>query len=292
MNKPTSIGLYLTGIVMVAFLLVAYFNLTALLAPWVVLPAPADITTAFTLATMLFSLCHAAAILRWRNALTFFGLSTVISWSFEEIGVRTGMIYGAYHYTELLGPKLGNVPLLIPLAWFMMIYPSYIIANLIIDGDIRPTQWTIRRMLWRALAAGMVMTAWDLVIDPGMSAPGGAWVWEQGGPYFGVPLQNFAGWLLTTITVYFCYGLWERQSRLQDAPAVPQWFGSLPPVVYGMITFRYIIENEQGVLGVVALFAMGFPCLMAIWRHFDRDRSRPSSTSYIDAKTIEQGIYQ
>lgn len=281
MNKPQAIGPFLKGIVIVAFLLVAYCNLVALVAPWVVLPAPADLTTAFTLATMLFSLCHAAAILRWRNALIFFGLSTVISWSFEEIGVRTGLIYGAYHYTDLLGPKLGHIPVLIPLAWFMMIYPAYVIATLILDGTIRPTQWTTLRILGRALTAGMVMTAWDLVIDPGMSAPGGAWVWEQGGPYFGVPLQNFAGWLLTTITVYFCYGWWERRSRLQGAPAVTQWFGILPPVAYGMITFRYIIENEQGVLGVVALFAMGFPCLIAIWRHFDRARSGARSTSRV-----------
>ena len=35
----------------------------------------------------------------------------------EEIGVRTGFIFGAYHYSDQLGPKIGHVPLLIPLTW-------------------------------------------------------------------------------------------------------------------------------------------------------------------------------
>ncbi len=277
MNERKSISRSWLGVVVVAFIVVAYVNLTILVEPWVALLPPVDLTIALTLTTLVFSLLHAAALLRWKNALIFFALSSVISWTFEEVGVRTGLIYGAYHYTDALGPKLGNVPLLIPLAWFMMIYPSYLIANLILDGDIRPTQGTTLRILGRALIAGMVMTAWDLVIDPGMSSPGGAWVWEQGGAYFGVPLQNFAGWLLTTVTVYFCYGLWERRSRWQGAPAVPAWFGVLAPVVYGMMTFRYVVESAGNVFGLIALFAMGLPFLLALWRHFASGRSRPST---------------
>lgn len=82
----------------------------------------------------------------------------------EEIGVRTGFIYGHYHYSNMLGPKLGSVPVIIPLAWFMMIYPSWRVAGVLarainIDSLLgRSTQ---------ALIAAMVMTAWDMVMDPG-----------------------------------------------------------------------------------------------------------------------------
>jgi uncharacterized membrane protein len=93
----------------------------------------------------------------------------------EEIGVRTGLIYGHYHYSNMLGPKLSSVPIIIPLAWFMMIYPSWRVAGVLaraIDSDSllgRSTQ---------ALIAAMVMTAWDMVMDPGNTAAGlgmGAW---------------------------------------------------------------------------------------------------------------------
>lgn len=276
LGRPDGLRLNGLSLVTVTFLLVAYVNLASLVEPWVALPTLLDLTIALTLTTMLFSLLHAAALFGWRSALLFFGLSAVVSWLFEEIGVRTGLVYGAYHYTDLLGPKLGHVPLLIPLAWFMMIYPSYLIANLLVDGDIRPRHATILHILGRALVAGLVMTAWDLVIDPGMSAPGGAWVWEQGGAYFGVPIQNFFGWLLTTVTVYACYGLSQRRMRLSGVSAVPAWFGLLPPVVYAMMTLRYIVENEGGVFGIVALFAMGLPCLLAFWRAGERGRVCPN----------------
>ena len=59
---------------------------------------------------------------------------TVTSWTFEEAGVLTGLVYGPYHYTATLGPWLGSVPILIPLAWFMLVYPSYVVANLIGHG--------------------------------------------------------------------------------------------------------------------------------------------------------------
>jgi uncharacterized membrane protein len=38
-----------------------------------------------------------------------------------------------YHYTDKLGYKfLELVPLIIPVAWFMLSYPSFIIANRLI----------------------------------------------------------------------------------------------------------------------------------------------------------------
>ncbi|MEI9965945.1 MAG: carotenoid biosynthesis protein [Caulobacteraceae bacterium] len=46
----------------------------------------------------------------------------VISFIMEEAGVRTGLVFGHYHYSDLLGHRLGHVPLLIPLGWFMMVY--------------------------------------------------------------------------------------------------------------------------------------------------------------------------
>jgi uncharacterized membrane protein len=42
----------------------------------------------------------------------------------------------------------------------------------------------------QAAIAAMAMTAWDVVMDPGMAAAGN-WIWENGGGYFGVPLHNY-----------------------------------------------------------------------------------------------------
>lgn len=257
----------------IAFAVVVYINGARFLAPWISLPVSS--TVALTLATVVFSVLHAAWLLGSRGAGVFFAVSAAVSWAFEELGVVTGLIYGRYHYTDLLGPKLGHVPLLIPLAWFAMIYPSYLIAAVLTEGRLRPRRWGVGPLVWRAVLAGLVMTAWDVVIDPGMALPGGSWVWEEGGPYFGVPLQNFAGWLLTTGVVYLLFGLWDRRqvgrarAKAGEPAAPPLGLGALPLLMYALMALRYVVTNDRGILGVVALFAMGVPVLVALGRLLD-----------------------
>jgi len=165
---------------------------------------------------LLFSLWHASVALGVRLTLAFFAITTVTSWIFEEIGVVTGLVYGSYHYTATLGPWLGSVPVLIPLAWFMLVYPSYVVANLIVDGWPVGTPGGRGHLVRLALVGALVMTAWDLVVDPILSGPTvGAWVWERGGPYYGVPVQNYLGWIVTTFTAYVLYRSVERRWTLQ-----------------------------------------------------------------------------
>jgi len=165
---------------------------------------------------LLFSLWHASIALGVRLTLAFFAITTVTSWIFEEAGVVTGLVYGSYHYTATLGPRFGSVPVLIPLAWFMLIYPSYVVANLIVHGWPVGTPGGRGHLVRLALVGALVMTAWDLVVDPILSGPTvGAWVWEGGGPYYGVPVQNYVGWIVTTFTAYLLYRSVERRWTLQ-----------------------------------------------------------------------------
>jgi uncharacterized membrane protein len=192
-----------------------------------------------------------------------FFATALITCSFEQAGVATGVIYGAY-YSGMLGAKLGAVPVLIPLAWFMMMYPSYLVATLIVDGRILPQRTDLARLLTRALVAAMVMTAWDAVIDPGMSKAG-YWTWEHGGSYFGVPRQNFVGWVATTFVVYTAFGLIQRRLR-PDIQQTHDWFGLLPIIAYASVTLTQVANQEIGPSSVIALFAMGFPVLISFVR--------------------------
>ncbi|HEY3342117.1 MAG TPA: carotenoid biosynthesis protein [Anaerolineae bacterium] len=140
----------------------AYPALRATFLPLVALPALPNATPIATVALLLFCLLHGYYTQGAANILLFFAISAVVSWTLEEVGVRTGLIYGPYHYSDLLGVKLGEVPLLIPLAWFMMIYPSHVLANLIVDQRPISRRGSARHVLAISLVAATVMTAWDL----------------------------------------------------------------------------------------------------------------------------------
>ena len=146
----------------------------------------------------LFALLHAWMAWGGLRAGALLALTAVLSWAFEAVGVATGWIYGPYHYTELLGPRLAGVPLLIPVAWFMMSYPSLVMARALLRPRAAHSAWRLAGL------AAVVMTAWDLVMDP-LMARIGFWVWELEGAYFGVPIQNFFGWLLTTFTFFWLH---------------------------------------------------------------------------------------
>jgi uncharacterized membrane protein len=216
-----------------------------------------------------FSLSHAIYKLGLCHALAFLALATLVSLAFEAVGVATGAIYGPYHYTDSLGLRLFQVPLVVPMAWFMVIYPSYVLANYLADGCVvsRPKPSSTRVAGLAALSA-MLMTAWDLAVDPQMVMYG-HWVWHVEGAFFGIPVQNFVGWLATTLTVYLAYRALEARWPPRPWGTASSAFDRLPLFVYGMLAIGYTIGYTllgRPALAIVAFFAMGTPCLAALLR--------------------------
>ncbi|MGZ6267448.1 MAG: carotenoid biosynthesis protein [Candidatus Limnocylindrales bacterium] len=253
----------------VLFGLFAYEGvLRALLLGIVRLPLlPGGLTTLTTIVAAS-SLAHAWYSLGGRNTLVFFGLSAAISWAYEQAGVATGLIFGAYHYTDYLGARLGDVPLLIPLAWFMMIYPSYVIANLALEGRALGTPAGTGRLIRLAAASAIVMTIWDLVIDPILSGTAvRAWIWESGGPYFGIPVHNYVGWLLTTFTVYLAYRAIEQRFAPTPMGPVTRGVVTLPVATYGVMLASDLLSGlAPAGLAFIGVAVMGAPLAIVAWR--------------------------
>jgi putative membrane protein len=135
------------------------------------------------------------SVLGWGRA-TSIGLAiAVMGWTAEFIGSRTGFPFGRYRYTDRLQPQLGHVPLLIPLAWLMMLPPAWGVASLITGG----------RGLPFILVSALALTVWDLYLDPQMVG-WRLWVWEKPGGYYGIPWINYLGWMLASgiMTAVLC----------------------------------------------------------------------------------------
>ncbi len=57
-----------------------------------------------------------------KNFYLFFIMVVVIAFSAEAFGVNTGWFFGRYTYGNILGIRLFNVPLIIGINWFIIIY--------------------------------------------------------------------------------------------------------------------------------------------------------------------------
>jgi putative membrane protein len=244
------------------YALLTLYPIISLLAgstPWLLL------TPVTTLVGFMFALLHAGQREGWRRAVWLLALVFIVSLTFESVGVATGLIYGPYHYTNKLGPLfLGLVPYLIPVAWFMLSYPSFVIADRLVPSGWK--RW--QRILAVAAVGGVVMTAWDLIMDPVMVA-GGNWVWDTKGAYFGIPLQNFSGWWLTIFTTFALYLLVSGgASKPTDGRFDRLALASYLVTALGIVLISLI--THAGALALIGLFAMA-PWIIAGWLRMIQD---------------------
>lgn len=170
------------------------------------------IATAATAAFLfLFSLSHCIETRGLPRAGAMLGVAFAIALLMEYLGSKHGFLFGNYTYTDNLGYKaLGQVPVIIPVAWFMMLYPSWETAGVLVQHS--KIQKQKAKILLHVIIAALAMTAWDLSLDPRMVADGN-WIWHDGGAYFGIPLSNFAGWVITSAMIYAVWSLLDKRDR-------------------------------------------------------------------------------
>ena len=82
--------------------------------------------------------------------------------------------------SDLLGVKwFDRVPLLIPLSWFTMAVPAFALSYF----TFRHSSQVFVRIIFGAL----LLTVWDLSLDPAMSYLTTYWNWGESGPFYGMP---------------------------------------------------------------------------------------------------------
>ena len=209
-----------------------------------------------------------------RSALGFAGLALALGWFAEQMGSSQGWFFGRYHYTTVLGPELGNVPVAIALMWFALCWLGYAMSSLILWRRpvlVAPARWTAR-LLTAGLAA-MIVTAFDLGADPYFVFVLKAWIMQKtDGGWFGETLQGFAGWLLVSFCIVWLYQVLCPPRQPAGTGKTAQLAALAPIAIYaaGMVfqmLFGHPIETRA-----VAFFAMGLPALVALvawwqWTH-------------------------
>lgn len=119
-----------------------------------------------------------------RSALRAAGWVVGFTLTIELIGAATGLPFGDHAYGDDLGWLVfGLVPFTIPLSWFLMLYAT--------------TGMALRAgMGWRgtAILATIGLLAYDVLLEPAMSAAYPFWIWRDGGVWHGMPIANWFAW--------------------------------------------------------------------------------------------------
>jgi hypothetical protein len=202
---------------------------------------PRDISSPFILPAAVFlpfafGLIHGGMRYGVAGILVFLVLCLGVSNFLENIGVITGFPFGPYHYTDVMGPKLFLVPLLIGPSYFGTGYVSWMLAVIILNADGRRD--TLATIAVPVLAT-FIMVTWDLCLDPTASTIGGMWIWETGGGYFGVPLTNYLGWFLTVFIFVMLFSLYRASRPNPTVPTLPRGYWYQPPVMFAVMALDY-----------------------------------------------------
>ena len=208
------------------------------------------------------------------RTLIFLIAGYLVAWLAELSSIHTGFPFGLYIYIPATLDRelwVAGVPFMDSLSYVFLAYASYSMALLAL-GQGRWQGWRLslkedRTLLnsWGSTILGAVlMMTLDVVIDP-VALRGYRWFlgqiygYPEPGFYFGIPLSNFAGWLLVALIL-----IRLLQLLLARLPAGAFWdWGRrdfpgralLGPGLYlGILAFNLIITL---MIGEPALFLAG-----------------------------------
>jgi len=227
-------------------------------------------------------LVSAIQLIGWPRTWRLWLISWLTAFVCEFSSTRTGIPFGWYFYTgSTVGQELylSNIPFMDSISFSFLLYAAYCTALCVLlpyDGTapasrLQPLRFDLAvRSGWQTLLlTSLLFAAIDMVIDP-IALRGDRWFlgklyyYAEDGAHFGVPLSNYAGWMivgLLALTIYF-----PLDRRLPPPPAhrgAATTNRILPGVglYYGVLLFNLTVtfwlgETSLGLSGVLTFLPL------------------------------------
>lgn len=177
----------------------------------------------FFLAATPFNLLLSFSLLIWTQKeknlyfLLFFIACFFIGVAVEIIGINTGILFGDYTYGKVLGYKFKNVPLLIGVNWFIIIYCSGVIIHTLlmkainrIAADSGKTPAAMKA-LSIIIDGATLAIFFDWLMEP-VAVKLGYWVWNGDGS---IPMLNYICWFVVSLLLLtiFHFSKFSKQNK-------------------------------------------------------------------------------
>ena len=200
-----------------------------------------------------FAAIHGSILYRVRGVLVFSAFCVGVGGLSESLSLRTGFPFGHYYFTNVMGPKLLDLPILLVLAYVGIGYCSWVLSLLILGYRSKPL--TSGRVVALPALASFVMVAWDLSMEADWLTIDRAWIWRDGGSFYGVPISNFLGWYLTTYLFYQAFALYCKAKPFFSPSASSYW--RAPVLMYGICALGNLLILKLPMAPPVVTDAVG-----------------------------------
>jgi len=125
----------------------------------------------------------------------------------EYIGTTTGYLFGDYAYGEVLGISVKNVPLIIGVNWFIVMYccgnAMHLLLNRLISRIDETAEKPRQSLQTIALVtdAATLAVIFDWLMEP-VAVNLGYWKWGGTGE---IPLFNYASWFMVSMVLLYLF---------------------------------------------------------------------------------------
>lgn len=145
----------------------------------------------FTAFIMLAYTHRTAKVMLW-SLMAFF-----IGFFVEVAGVQTGVIFGEYHYSDVLGLHLFDTPLLIGVNWLLLSY-----------GAVKIVSHLKLNALLKSMVGALMLVGLDVLIEP-VAIELNFWSWAGNS----IPLQNYLAWGIVAFIIQAAYHFYVKESK-------------------------------------------------------------------------------
>lgn len=178
---------------------------------------------AFFLAATPFNLLLSFALLIWTQTeknihfFLFFIACFLVGVAVEIIGINTGILFGDYTYGKVLGYQFKNVPLLIGINWFIIIYCSGISIHTLLMKAINRIATDTGKAPAALKALSVIVDGatlavfFDWLMEP-VAVKLGYWVWNGDGS---IPMLNYICWFVVSLLLLaiFHFAKFSKQNK-------------------------------------------------------------------------------
>jgi bisanhydrobacterioruberin hydratase len=151
------------------------------------------------------------------HSILFFAVCFVTGIAVEIFGTSTGNLFGNYKYGDVLGAGFKNVPYIIGINWFIIMYCCGVAVHTLLSNVSKRLSEEMERPIKRIKALSVIVdgatlaVAFDWLLEP-VAVKLGYWQWLGDGD---IPLFNYISWFVVSmlLLVIFHFGRFQKQNK-------------------------------------------------------------------------------